>query len=136
MKTYVNPSSEKITEIRSKLQEYNSKYFEIEDKTTVVIDERNYNNEIIGGIVFTIVGRWLEVDFLWVHEEYRKSGLGSKLLQEAEKIAMNEQCNIGFVNTLSFQAKPFYEKHGYEVKYVQKNYPIVNSRYFMEKELV
>lgn len=136
MKVYINPDNEKITEIRSKLQEYNSKYFEIEDKTTIVVDERNHNNEIIGGIVFTIVGRWLEVDFLWVHEEYRKSGLGSKLLQEAEKIAMNEQCNIAFVNTLSFQAKPFYEKHGYKVKYVQENYPIVNSRYFMEKELV
>jgi hypothetical protein len=40
------------------------------------------------------------------------------------------------LDTLDFQAKPFYEKRGYQVKYQLNNYPLSGTRYFMEKPLV
>jgi len=42
---------------------------------------------------------------------------------------------MSFLTTFGFQAKPFYEKHGYQVVYEQKNYPRTGSKYFMEKRL-
>lgn len=44
--------------------------------------------------------------------------------------------NIDLLYHMSFQAKPFYLKYGYKIVYTQKNYPIINEKYFMEKDLI
>lgn len=90
---------------------------------------------LIAGIVCTIVGQWLEIDFLWVREDLRGKGLGKKLLFEAEEIAKENKCTKAFLTTFNFQAKPFYLKYGYKIVYTQRNYPIINEKYFMEKGL-
>ena len=131
----MNPTDADILSVRKKLQEYNSHYFEITDEPVFVISETDADQELLGGIVCTIVGQWLEIDFLWVREDQRKKGLGVKLLSEAEKVGVRNKCTKAFLTTMSFQAQPFYEKHGYETVYIQKNYPITNEKYFMEKSL-
>lgn len=82
MKHIVNlsPSEEDILKIRRKLQEYNSAFFEIEDEPNFVISKIDENGELIAGIVCTIVGQWLEIDFLWVKDEYRGRSLGRKII--------------------------------------------------------
>ncbi|GFN34569.1 GNAT family N-acetyltransferase [Tepidimicrobium xylanilyticum] len=137
MKYIVNlsPSEDDILKICRKLQEYNAAFFEIKDEPNFVISEFDEYDELIGGIVCTIVGQWLEIDFLWVKDEYRGRGLGKKLLFEAERIGMDNGCTKAFLTTMNFQAKPFYLKYGYKVVYVQKEYPIINEKYYMEKTL-
>ncbi|MBI6874485.1 GNAT family N-acetyltransferase [Clostridium aciditolerans] len=131
----LRPSEEDILKIRRKLQDYNSNFFEIRDEPQFTISEIDKYNELVGGIVCTIVGQWLEVDFLWVRDEQRGKGLGKKLLHEAERIAMGNKCKKAFLTTMNFQAQPFYLKYGYKTVYVQREYPITNEKYFMEKEL-
>ncbi|WP_042439199.1 GNAT family N-acetyltransferase [Clostridium amazonitimonense] len=131
----LTPSEEDILKIRRKLQDYNSKFFEIKDEPNFTISEIDEDKELLGGIVCTIVGQWLEIDFLWIKDEQRGKGLGKKLLHEAEKIGIENKCNMAFLTTMNFQAEPFYLKHGYKTVYVQKGYPITNEKYFMEKEL-
>ena len=48
-------------------------------------------------------------------DQERGKGLGEKLLLEAEKPAKEKGSNKAFLLTMVFQAKPFYEKHGYDV---------------------
>lgn len=74
-------------------------------------------------------------DILWVSEEYRKSGLGTKLLREIEKIAVEENCNLIHLDTFDFQAKDFYLKHGYEVFGVLEDCPENHCRYYLKKKL-
>jgi ribosomal protein S18 acetylase RimI-like enzyme len=131
----LSPSDDDILKVRKKLQDYNSNFFEIDDEPNFVISETDEVNELVGGIVCTIVGQWLEIDFLWVKDDQRGKGLGKKLLFEAEKIGMENKCTKAFLNTMSFQAKPFYLKYGYNIVYIQKGYPLVNEKYFMEKDL-
>jgi ribosomal protein S18 acetylase RimI-like enzyme len=131
----LSPSEDDILKVRRKLQDYNSNFFEIDDEPNFVISETDEDNELIGGIVCTIVGQWLEIDFLWVKDDQRGKGLGKKLLFEAEKIGMENKCTKAFLNTMNFQAKPFYLKYGYKIVYIQKGYPLVNEKYFMEKDL-
>jgi GNAT superfamily N-acetyltransferase len=90
---------------------------------------------LTGGIIFSFFGEWLEVEFMWVDQDARGCGIGSELLRKVEAYAKDFGCNTAVVNTLSFQAKPFYEKHGYIVMYTQKNYPKTSSRYYLEKDL-
>ena len=128
------PKESDINKILHRLQEYNAPFWEADDRHKYIIT-LNDNNSIIGGIVFTIFGEWLEIDFFWVDSEKRSRGYGKQILEKVEIYAKSKSCKYSFLNTFNFQAKPFYEKNGYKVVYTQNNYPITNSRYFMEKQL-
>ena len=129
-----NPNESDINKVLHRLQEYNAPFWEADDRHKFIIT-LNDNNSITGGIVFTIFGEWLEIDYFWVDIEKRSKGYGKQILEKVEIYAKSKGCKHSFLNTFSFQAKPFYEKNGYQVVYTQNNYPITNSRYFMEKQL-
>lgn len=75
----------------------------------------------------------LYIDVLWVKEEHRKEGLGSKLLSEVEEIAKEKGCYLIHLDTFDFQAKDFYIKHGYEIFGVLDECPQGHKRYYMKK---
>ncbi|EPS52323.1 acetyltransferase [Clostridium botulinum A1 str. CFSAN002368] len=76
------------------------------------------------------------IDVLWIKEEYRKDGLGTKLLKEVEKIAKEKDCHLIHLDTFDFQAKDFYIKHGYEIFGILDQCPENHKRYFMKKYIV
>lgn len=131
-----NPGQDDILNVRSKLQEYNRPFFEGEKDQTFVLEARNEEGELSGGIVFIIGGAWLKVDFLWVNERERGNRLGTELLRKAEETAKNRGCNMAYLTTFSFQARPFYEKHGYNLVYVQRSFPAGIVKYHLEKSLI
>ena len=55
------------------------------------------------------------IDDMWVDEKYRHKELGSHALQAVEKVAEERGCHIIWLGTWDFQARPYYEKHGYQV---------------------
>lgn len=50
---------------------------------------------------------------VWVREDARRSGVGSRLLVAAEQIARERACKRLTVSSFTFQAPPFYERHGF-----------------------
>ena len=64
----------------------------------------------MAGLVAETFGNWLEIEYLFVREELRGQGIGSKLLQQAESEAKNRNCRFAFVNTYQFQAPDFLSK--------------------------
>ena len=97
---------------------------------------RNENREIIAGILSTL-GYWngLEIKILWVKEEFRKSGIGTKLLIETENNAKAKGAIISFLDTFDFQAKDFYLKNGYTIFGILDDFPIGHKRYYLQKRL-
>jgi len=73
----------------------------------------------------------MEIDIIWVQEDYRKQGFGRRLLEEAEKISREKNCSFVQLNTFSFQAPEFYKKHGYKVIAVIENAPFDNKHYYL-----
>ncbi|WP_212749669.1 GNAT family N-acetyltransferase [Acinetobacter sp. WC-323] len=65
---------------------------------------------MLGGLIASQKGLWLCIDYLWVNETTRGSGLGSKLITITEQAAIKAGCKYALVDTFSFQALPFYEK--------------------------
>lgn len=57
----------------------------------------------------------LLVEVLWVDEQYRNNGLGTKLLMRAEGLARERSCDLVYLSTFLFQAPSFYAKNGYAV---------------------
>jgi GNAT superfamily N-acetyltransferase len=70
-----------------------------------------------------------------VGELVRGQGYGKRLLQAAEKEARTQGCRGVFLSTFSFQARPFYERLGYEVFGELPDNPAGHSLYFMKKTL-
>ena len=70
-----------------------------------------------------------------IDEDIRKSGYGTKLLSELEKIATEKECDFIKVDTLSFQALDFYEKNGYQVFGSIDNVGRDFKHYYLKKDL-
>ena len=90
---------------------------------------------MIGGILGGTYWGWMYVDILWVHENHRYKGIGSKLLREAEKEAVRRGCHHVHLDTMSWQAPEFYQKHGYEVIGILPDIPNGNQKYLLMKAL-
>ena len=75
------------------------------------------------------------IDDMWVDENYRRQGLGSQALQAVEKVAEEKGCHLIFLGTWDFQARPYYEKHGYTVFSTLKDNPKGHEDYELYKRL-
>ena len=87
----------------------------IEDEL-VVFKVTDSDGSIIAGCNL-IVNCWrvADLDILWVEESYRRQGIGSALIREAERAARERGCRFMTLGTFGFQARPLYEKHGFSV---------------------
>lgn len=96
---------------------------------------KNDTGDIIGGLNSVWCWNWIEVDILWVDQNYRGMDYGSKLLTEIEEIAKEKKCAFVKLNTFSFQAPNFYLKKGYNVIGIIENAPRGFKHYYFVKEL-
>ena len=69
--------------------------------------------ELIGGLTGWTWGGCGGINMLWIREESRRGGWGSRLLTAAENAARNRGCTRMVVSSMSFQAPDFYRRHGY-----------------------
>ena len=74
---------------------------------------RNGRNEVQGGLKGRTFYGWFFIDWLWVADDSRGSGIGDRLMDKAEAEAQARGCIGAYVDTYSFQAPAFYERHGY-----------------------
>jgi GNAT superfamily N-acetyltransferase len=102
----------------------------------VAIFLKDEHGEILGGVLGHIWGKWLRIAILWLAEPVRRQGYGRQLLLAAEAYARERGCLHVQLSTFSFQARPFYEKLGYEVFATLEDCPVGHCEYFLRKQLV
>jgi len=125
--------------IEDALYTFNLKHFPVdlrgryEEINLLVKDE---NGIVRGGLLAEVCWNWLEIHVLIIDEDIRKSGFGTKLLLEIEKIALEKECDFIKVDTLSFQALGFYEKNGYKVFGSLDNVGRDYKHYYLKKDLI
>lgn len=88
-----------------------------------------------GGLMADLWGGWMHVTFVWVSDELRGQGYGAHLVTTAEAEARAAGCRGAYLETHSFQARPFYEKLGYNVIATLPDYPPGHSYHIMQKSL-
>lgn len=121
--------------IKQKIAEFNWQHWENVERLPLGLKLDSEQGQLIAGLSGRSFGNWLLIDNLWVDSSLRGQGIGGQLLDEAEAIAIKRGCNQVLLDTLEFQAKPFYEARGYQVKWTQEAYPATGCKYFMVKEL-
>ncbi|MEK7466288.1 MAG: GNAT family N-acetyltransferase [Planctomycetota bacterium] len=88
---------------------------------------------ILGGLIGASAWGWLFIDGLWVEAPHRNAGLGSRLMALAEEEGRKRGCYGAMLETFSFEARPFYEKLGYQVHSVLQNQPPGHQRLGLHK---
>ena len=130
-----NTESEKTQELANLIRAYNRSKREPSKSEPLNIYLEDEQGNLMAGMVAETFGNWLEIEYLYVREDLRGQGLGSRILKMAEKESRERRCKYSFVDTFNFQAPKFYEKHGYKEVFSLKKYPYIGERYYYTKEL-
>lgn len=102
-------------------------------KITVAI--RDAAGAVRGGTVGRIAGDSMYVEVVWNDDGVRGTGLGRRMMLMLEEEAKKHGATESWLYTMSFQAKPFYEKLGY-TEFAQLPWAHgKHSRHFMRKGL-
>lgn len=72
---------------------------------------------------------------MWLADDCRGNDLGLELLSLAEAKAKELGCEKAFVEATSWQAKPFYEQHGYNHVATLEGRPKGHSSHYLTKNL-
>jgi GNAT superfamily N-acetyltransferase len=122
--------------ISQKLDEYNNFITgQIDNSVLDVIITDPSTEEVLGGLVGrTSLGVFF-INLVYLPDDLRKIGLGTKLLKDAEVEAKRRGCSRAVLFTISFQAPEFYRKHGYIMFGEVPCQPPGTTRIFMVKEL-
>ena len=107
------------------------------DYATFSIVARNAEGEILGGLIGGTSYGWLLVKMLWVADEARGQGLGTRIMALAEDVVRGRGCHGAWLDTSSRRARRFYEKLGYEAFGILENRdgerPEGHARFFLSK---
>ncbi|WP_380180873.1 GNAT family N-acetyltransferase [Kalamiella sp. sgz302252] len=129
------PSAQELAEIEAGLLAYNAQFMDISESRSLGVFIESVEGHKLAGLTGSTCGNWLRINMLWVSETLRGRGKGTALMRAAEEEARRRGCLYAQVDTASFQARPFYEKMGYEVQLVLDNYPRVHQRIYLTKTL-
>lgn len=97
-------------------------------KVLVYIDKT-----IEGIIVYSLIYDRIEIEYIIVSNDYKRKGIGTKLLKEIEKNNINSislEVRVGNETAINF-----YKNNGYIIKAIRKNYYKNEDAYLMVKEL-
>jgi GNAT superfamily N-acetyltransferase len=128
-----HPSEEEMAFIYGQLRSFNAAHTGRLPRKSLHIFAYGPDQEIIGGLFGDIGWGWLHIDILWVDDAYRKRGLGGALVKQAEAESLSMGVDRGYLETTDFQARPFYEKMGYEVFAELEDQPPGHTCYYMKK---
>ncbi|CAI2521102.1 putative acetyltransferase [Serratia ficaria] len=121
--------------IRQGLRAHNQPYIDGGLRRSLNAYARDADGRVVAGLTAVTWGNWLSIDWLWVDAPQRGSGLGRQVMQATERAALARGCRYSRLDTFSFQARPFYEKLGYQLQMTLKDYPVEHECYFMTKTL-
>ncbi|MDZ4718723.1 MAG: GNAT family N-acetyltransferase [Roseiflexaceae bacterium] len=110
-----NPAAQDTRFLADQINAYNIAITGINDWQALAIFVRDETGQIIAGIHGGSWAGYLEIHNLWVHEQLRGQGYGSRLLALAETEARQRDCTQVLLDTHDFQAIDFYKKCGYHV---------------------
>ena len=84
---------------------------------------RDRAGEVIAAFNGHTWGGCCVISHVWVHEDWRRRGIGREMLLAAENVAARRGCKLVVLSSHDFQAPGFYERLGYERQAVTLGWP-------------
>jgi GNAT superfamily N-acetyltransferase len=109
------PNEADVRDIYTAVRSFNQRVTGIPKGTSFAVMLRDEAGSMQGAVSGSLWANSLHINVLWVSDSLRGQGSGTQLMRAAEEHARNWGARLSYVETLSFQARPFYERLGYEV---------------------
>jgi GNAT superfamily N-acetyltransferase len=97
---------------------------------------KDQEGNLAGGLLGWTTLQNLIFEHIWIEEDFRRKGMGRKLMQEMEMIAEEQGCMASQAYCFSFQALGFLEKLGYKTLGVSDGYPHPVKEYYLIKKYI
>ena len=110
-----HPSADELRQIVDGVRSFNRTIVGHEPPRAVACFLRDDEGRIVGGAQGDLWGSSVHIAGMWVAEDHRGKGYGSALLRVVEDYAAERGHLLAYLETTSFQARPFYESLGYRV---------------------
>ena len=133
--TIIDLTEEQAGEIETRLEAFDEEYITYKMNGFIRIGMED-NGRLIAGLDACVTAfRILYVSTAFVDEEYRRKGVGEKLIREMEKRAAAMGVNTIRLDTFNWQGKEFYEALGYQSAGHYDNAEDGYSEYFFLKRI-
>jgi GNAT superfamily N-acetyltransferase len=129
------PSQADTNAIVQNLLAYNQSQSDGATPHYLVATVKDTDGQLQGGVVAAAYLGWLSVHAIWLSETLRGQGYGTALMDLVEDAGARSGCANVFLETLHFQALPFYEKRGYTIFSRLADFPPGGARYALTKPL-
>ena len=133
--TIIDLNQEQVEDIEERLEDFDESYitYKMDGEIQIGIED---DGKLVAGLNAYITNfKILYVSTVFVDEEYRRKGLGARLMREMEKRAAAMGVNMIRLDTYDWQGKEFYETLGYECVGHYDNKEDGFSEYFYLKKL-
>ncbi len=131
----VNLTDEQAEEIDERLEAFDEQYitYRMDGCIQIGIEE---DGKLVAGLDACVTAfKILYVSTVFVDEEYRRKGYGTRLIREMEKRAAAMGVNTIRLDTFNWQGKDFYEALGYKAAGHYENAEDGYAEYFFVKRL-
>ncbi|WP_209349437.1 GNAT family N-acetyltransferase [Pontixanthobacter sp. CEM42] len=134
-----NPDDADLKVISEGIKSFNQQHLPddvvFEPDTRFAVFAKDDGGKVVGGIRANAYWNYCILELVWISDDARGQRVGSQLMA-----AVESHCRtLGFeyirTETLSFQAKPFYEKLGFKVFGELVDYPKGHTTYCLVKKL-
>ena len=131
--TIEHPSARQQRSVIRRLVSYNDLWAGPERFIRFAVLLHDRRRRLVGGLLASTHWQWLFISHLWIDETVRRQGYGTQLLLKAEAEARSRGCKHAYLDTFSFQARGFYEAHGYQIFGELHDFPVGHTRHFLWK---
>lgn len=129
------PDRDDVQFIEDRIDEFNISHTGITDARLLSIVLRDDDDRIVAGVYGWTWGRCCEIRTLWVHEQLRDLGVGTRLMLTVQAEAERRGATQIVLSTHSFQAPDFYHRLGFEPVGVVHDYPQGHTSIHLRKRL-
>ncbi len=129
------PDPEVRIAIGGALKQFNETQVGPNQRHPLVVVVRDKAGAAVGGLWGMTEHGWLFTELLFIPADLRGQGIGTRVMEMAEREGISRGCHSAWLDTFEWQARPFYERIGYECFGELPDYPVGFSRFFMKKSL-
>jgi ribosomal protein S18 acetylase RimI-like enzyme len=116
------------------IKAYNRRFVDAPPPQKFNVAMRDDGGRIVGGTAATVSAGSMYLEIVWNDDAVRGKGHGRKMIAMVEEEGRRRGATDCWLYTMSFQAQPFYQKLGYEVR-GEIPFPGGHKRIFMWKAL-
>ena len=135
MKISIDESSETFDALLEGMKAFNRDVAGIIPSQKFNVALRDGHGRVVGGVAATLSYDSMYLDIVWAEDHVRGKGHGRAMMEQVEAEGRQRGAHYAWLYTMSWQARPFYEKLGYSCIADTPYMGDKHRQYFMWKKL-